>query len=65
MADLKKNFIAGEWHEGGVPREDINPSNLDDVVGMYVQAGPEQVEAAVHAGHMAAPEWAGATRQPG
>ncbi|MGH7494909.1 MAG: aldehyde dehydrogenase family protein [bacterium] len=63
MADLKRNFIAGEWHGGGVPREDINPSDIDDIVGTYVQAGPEQVEAAVHAARLAAPQWVAATLQ--
>ena len=61
--EIKKNFIAGEWHDGGTPREDINPSDVTDIVGVYEQAGTEQVEAAIQAARAAAPQWAVATLQ--
>src|ERR671927_233708 len=41
---LHQNFIAGEWTEGVSVNRDINPSNLDDVVGERlpsVRAGVE------------------------
>lgn len=35
---LHRNFIAGEWTEGVSVNRNINPSNLDDVVGEYARA---------------------------
>ncbi len=63
MADLKKNFIAGAWLDGGAPRENINPSDVTEVVGVYAHAGATQVEAAIQAARNAAPQWAATTLQ--
>src|SRR5215212_9875252 len=35
---LHQNLIAGEWMEGVAVNRDLNPSNLDDVVGEYARA---------------------------
>ena len=35
---LHRNFINGEWLEGSNVRENINPSDITDIVGEYVQA---------------------------
>jgi len=43
---LHRNFINGEWLEGKGVRENINPSDLTDIVGEYAQADKTQAEAA-------------------
>ncbi len=37
MTELHKNLIDGEW-VGGEGAENINPSNTNDVVGLYARA---------------------------
>jgi acyl-CoA reductase-like NAD-dependent aldehyde dehydrogenase len=54
---LHKNFIAGDWAEGVSVNRNINPSNLDDVVGEYTRADAGQAEAAIDAAHSAFPGW--------
>jgi alpha-ketoglutaric semialdehyde dehydrogenase len=58
---LHQNFIAGEWTEGASVNRNINPSNLDDVVGEYARADGSQAETAIVAAHDAFPAWARAT----
>ena len=60
---LHKNFINGEWVEGRGARENINPSDLSDIVGAYTQADTAQTEAAIAAAKAAAPAWAATTPQ--
>ena len=36
---LHKNYIDGEWVAGESERENINPSDVCDIVGVYAQAG--------------------------
>jgi aldehyde dehydrogenase (NAD+) len=60
---LHKNFINGEWLEGKGTRDNINPSDLSDVVGHYAQADKAQAEAAIAAAKTAFPGWASATPQ--
>jgi alpha-ketoglutaric semialdehyde dehydrogenase len=57
MSDLKKNYIAGEWVEGDSVSRDVNPSDTNDVVGLYAQASVAQVETAVAAAKAAFPAW--------
>ena len=50
-------FVGGEWSK---PRDDFadrNPANLDEVVGTFPQATPEEVAAAVEASRVAFPAW--------
>jgi alpha-ketoglutaric semialdehyde dehydrogenase len=54
---LHRNFIGGEWVEGASTNRNINPSNLDDVVGEYASADAAQTLAAVQAAHAAFPSW--------
>ncbi|WP_137388580.1 aldehyde dehydrogenase family protein [Rhodoligotrophos defluvii] len=54
--DLHRNLIDGEWVEGE-PALNINPSNLDDVVGCYARATKADVEAAISAAKAAFPAW--------
>lgn len=60
---LHTNLIAGEWVQGPTVARDINPSNLDDVVGEFAQASAAQVQTAVDAAQQAGPKWARATAQ--
>jgi aldehyde dehydrogenase (NAD+) len=52
------NLIAGEWVSGADANRNINPSNLDDLVGEYARADTAQARAAIGAAATAAPAWA-------
>jgi acyl-CoA reductase-like NAD-dependent aldehyde dehydrogenase len=54
--DVHKNLIGGEWVDGE-PAENRNPSNTDEVVGLYARASAEDAAAAVAAAKEAAPSW--------
>lgn len=60
---LHRNYINGEWLEGKGVRENINPSDITDIVGEYAQADKAQTEAAIAAAKAAQPAWAAATPQ--
>ena len=45
MPDLGRNLIAGEWAGGVAEIENRNPSDLNDMIGMFAQAGADQVDA--------------------
>jgi aldehyde dehydrogenase (NAD+) len=56
MEDLHKNLIDGEWVGGeGIPN--INPSNTNEVVGLYARASAEDVQRAIAAAKAAFPAW--------
>jgi alpha-ketoglutaric semialdehyde dehydrogenase len=55
---LNRNYIDGEWIEGPDTNRDVNPSNLDDVVGEYARADAAQARAAIAAARAAFPGWA-------
>ncbi|MFT3989132.1 MAG: aldehyde dehydrogenase family protein [Aestuariivirga sp.] len=63
MMALHRNFINGEWLEGASARNNINPSDVSDIVGEYAQADKAQTEAAIAAAKAAQPGWAAATPQ--
>ncbi len=52
-----KNFIAGEWVEGGDMTPDLNPSNTKDVVGHFPRASAADAERAIKAAKAAFPAW--------
>ncbi|MFQ5773677.1 MAG: aldehyde dehydrogenase family protein [Kiloniellaceae bacterium] len=54
------NFIAGEWIEGDDAAENVNPSDLDDTVGLYARANAAQAKRAIAAARAAFPGWAAA-----
>src|ERR687897_1426577 len=58
---LHQNLIAGEWTEGVAVNRNLNPSNLDDVVGEYARADARQAETAIEAAHEAFKSWSRAT----
>jgi aldehyde dehydrogenase (NAD+) len=55
---MHRNYVAGEWVKGVDVRRNINPSNLDDLVGEYAHADPTQTAVAVEAARAAAAAWA-------
>ncbi|MBZ9661162.1 aldehyde dehydrogenase family protein [Mesorhizobium sp. ESP-6-4] len=55
-----QNFVAGEWRDGADWVEDINPSDVADVVGRFAQARPSDIHDAVAAAQGAQREWAAA-----
>jgi aldehyde dehydrogenase (NAD+) len=57
MADLHRNYIAGDWIAGSDVAKNINPSDLSDVVGEYARADRAQAEAAIAAARAAFPAW--------
>lgn len=60
---LHKNFINGEWVAGAEAKENINPSDVSDIVGEYTQADKVQTEAAIAAAQSAQAAWASTTPQ--
>ena len=60
---VQKNFIAGEWVESGEAAKNLNPSNIDDVVGEYAQADRAQADQAIAAARAAFAGWSAATPQ--
>ena len=58
MTDSKLNFIAGEWVAGETEIENRNPSELGDLVGMFTQARPGDLDAALDQARVAQREWA-------
>jgi alpha-ketoglutaric semialdehyde dehydrogenase len=60
---LHKNFINGEWVAGTGAKENINPSDVTDIIGEYAQADQAQAEAAIAAAQAASSAWAATTPQ--
>ncbi len=61
--DLKKNYINGEWVAGQSVRDNINPSDITEIVGQYAQADAAQTRDAIAAAKAAQPAWAATTPQ--
>ncbi len=59
----KKLFIAGEWKDAAGAKDNINPSDVSEVVGVCEQSGATEADAAVAAATAAAPAWAASTPQ--
>ena len=53
---LTTNYIAGEW-VGTEGVENINPSNTNEIVGLYAEADVAQTKAAIAAAKAAFPAW--------
>lgn len=60
---VKPLLIGGEWIESGEARENINPSDLSDVVGVYAQASSAQAVMAIESAHEASRGWRDASPQ--
>ena len=63
MSEIHKNYIAGEWLDGESATRDVNPSDINDVVGVYAHANAAQLGAAVAAARAAFPAWSRTTPQ--
>src|SRR6185369_12157787 len=63
MNDLHRNYIAGEWAPGAETANNINPSDLSDVIGVYARADRKQADAAIGAARTAFPSWAASSVQ--
>jgi aldehyde dehydrogenase (NAD+) len=60
---MHNNWIAGEWIGASNSQNNLNPSDLDDVVGQYVRASEADVQDAIAAAHAAWPSWSLGTPQ--
>ncbi len=58
---MRANYIGGEWLEGSATVDDVNPSDLTDVVDEFAVADEAQVDAAIEAAAAAGPAWAAST----
>jgi len=63
VSDIRANFIGGEWVSSPNASENRNPSNTDDVVGVYAQATAEDAARAVAAARAAFPAWSRSSPQ--
>ncbi len=61
--DVHGHLIAGRWVTAGDPIENRNPSDIDDVVGLYARGGTGQVAEAVATARAAFPAWSRTTPQ--
>ncbi|MEO0566647.1 MAG: aldehyde dehydrogenase family protein [Pseudomonadota bacterium] len=59
MSELKQNYIAGTWQDGGSAIENRNPSDISDLIGTFAQADASQAKAAIGAAREAQTVWAG------
>ncbi|MFD1881624.1 aldehyde dehydrogenase family protein [Paracoccus pacificus] len=50
-------YVAGRWQAGAGTIENLNPSDLSDVIGAYAQAGADQLDEALEAARRAQPVW--------
>ena len=55
--DVKGNYIAGAWVIGDELLQDLNPSNLSDVVGEFSRSSAEQTRIAIAAAREAFKKW--------
>ncbi len=58
MVDEKRNYIGGAWVTGESAIENCNPSDLDDVIGLYAQASADQLDHALDEARAAQASWA-------
>jgi aldehyde dehydrogenase (NAD+) len=63
MTEALRNFIAGEWVGASDAAPDINPSNTNDIVGLYPRASAADTETAIAAAKAAFPAWSRSTPQ--
>ncbi|HEX3383455.1 MAG TPA: aldehyde dehydrogenase family protein [Paraburkholderia sp.] len=57
------NYIDGQWVDGASVSRNVNPSNLDDVIGEFAQADAEQTQRAISAARKAFATWSLSTPQ--
>ena len=52
-----RNLVAGEWTDGADHQENVNPSDLADIIALHAQASAGQLDAAVEAARAAQRIW--------
>jgi aldehyde dehydrogenase (NAD+) len=59
MPEIYYNFIDGRWvgAKSGATFENRNPADRRDLIGLFPDSGPEDVDAAVNAAKKALPQW--------
>jgi len=57
------NYIDGQWVEGASASRNVNPSNLDDIIGEFAQADADQTQRAISAARRAFAQWSMSTPQ--
>lgn len=57
MHAVKNNYIAGAWRPAEHSLIRHNPSDLDEIIGEFAMATPDDVQDAVAAARRALPEW--------
>ncbi|NKJ46008.1 aldehyde dehydrogenase family protein [Burkholderia sp. SG-MS1] len=57
------NYIDGQWVDGASVSRNVNPSNLDDVIGEFAQADAGQTQHAISAARKAFAQWSLSTPQ--
>ncbi|MCV2863757.1 aldehyde dehydrogenase family protein [Defluviimonas sp. WL0075] len=57
MAETNGLYIAGRWQDGASTVENVNPSDLSDVIGAFAQADSAQLDEALAAARRAQPAW--------
>jgi acyl-CoA reductase-like NAD-dependent aldehyde dehydrogenase len=60
---LKPHLIGGEWVESAEAQDDVNPSDVRDVVGSYGRADRALADQAIAAAKAAFPAWSRSTPQ--
>ncbi|MEM7026108.1 MAG: aldehyde dehydrogenase family protein, partial [Pseudomonadota bacterium] len=60
---LKPHLIGGAWVETSDGQDNVNPSDLSDVVGVYARADTAHAEQAIAAAKAALPAWSHSTPQ--
>ena len=60
---MKPLLIDGAWVTTSHGIDNLNPSDLSDVIDIYAQAGRAEAEAAIDAATRAAPAWGFTTPQ--
>jgi aldehyde dehydrogenase (NAD+) len=60
---MNQNYIGGQWVDGASVNRNVNPSNLDDVVGEYASADAEGTRRAIAAAQDASARWSQSTPQ--
>lgn len=60
---MHQNWIGGAWVGAEDVQQNINPSDITDVVGDYVRASHADAEMAIGAAHQALPGWSHSTPQ--
>ena len=60
---LKQNYINGQYVDGSTARDNINPSNTSEIVGVYTQADAAQTRDAIDVADVAAKSWSHSTPQ--